>query len=107
MEKIGEQQTDTDNLRLLECAWNVAQWNMGGNECDRDFSAGQTHREIFHAAALGEKFRLSGELETGCVHARLVNRAGHDGIEFTAPSERDRFLQRRSGRASSFKRRLA
>ncbi len=59
--KIGEQQTNADNLRLLECAWNIAQRDMRRNKCDGDFSAGQTHREIFHAAALGEKLSLSRE----------------------------------------------
>ena len=67
---------------------------MRGDERDGDFSAGQQHREVFHAAALGEEFGLSGELEARFVHARFVNRAGHDGIEFAAPRERDGFFQR-------------
>ena len=58
---------------------------MSGDECDRDFSAGQTHREIFYAAALGEKLSLSRKLKASFVHSRLVNRSGHDRVEFTAP----------------------
>ena len=75
---------------------------MRGNKRDRDFSTGQTHREIFDTAALGKKFRLSWELEAHFVHPRFVNRAGYDCIELTAPRECDRFFERRRGGARSF-----
>ena len=57
-------------------------------------AAGQQHREILHAAAGGEKFGLAGKFETDLVHARLVNRAGHDRVDFAARARR-RFFQRR------------
>ena len=55
----------------------------------------RTHGEIFDAAALSEKFRLSRESESDFVHSRLVNRASHDGIELAAAGESDRLLERR------------
>src|SRR6266704_2419568 len=72
-EKIGKQQADTDYLGLFESIGNFAEWNVCCHERDREFSAGQTHCEIFHAAALGEKFGLPGKLKTHFVHPGLVN----------------------------------
>jgi hypothetical protein len=77
------------------------------DERDRDFATGQTHREIFDAATLGKKFRLSWEPEADFVHPRFVNRAGYDRIELTAPGQRDRFFQRGCGGARGFLRWLS
>jgi hypothetical protein len=72
------------------------------NERDRDFSARQTHREIFDATALGKKFRLSGKLEAHFVHPGFVNWAGYDCIELAAPGQGNRFFQGSGGSARSF-----
>ena len=70
--KIREQQTDTDYLRLLECARNLAQRNMRGDERDCDFSAGQAHCEIFDAAALSQKFGLPWEFKADFIYMRAL-----------------------------------
>ena len=75
---------------------------MRSDERDRDRSAGQKHRKILHAAAFREEFRLSGKLEADFVHARLVNRAGDDGIEFAFARKIDSFFQGSSGGARGF-----
>src|SRR6266404_3938456 len=72
-----------------------------------EFSAGQTHCEIFHTAALGEKFRLSGEFKAGCVHPRFVNRTRYDGIEFAPARQRYGFFKCRRCGARGLDRRLA
>jgi hypothetical protein len=92
---------------LLERGRGLAQWKMCCDECDGHFSTSQTHCEIFDAAALGKKFRLSWKLETYFVHPGFVNRAGDDCIELTAPGQGDRFFQRRCGSARSFTRWLS
>ena len=58
------------------------QGHVGGDERDREPSAGKQHGEISHVAARGEELRLAGKLESDFVHVGLVNRAGHDGIDF-------------------------
>src|SRR4029077_17335723 len=73
------------------------------DKCDGHFSTSQTHCEIFDAAALGKKFRLSWKLETHFVHPGFVNRAGYDCIELTAPGQGNCFFQRRRGSARSFR----
>src|SRR5205807_4303822 len=75
---------------------------MRCDECDGHFSTSQTHCEIFDAAALGKKFRLSWKLETHFVHPGLVNWAGYDCGELTASGQGDCFFQRRGGGARSF-----
>ena len=92
---------------MLERPRCLAQWKMSRYERDRNFSPGQTHREIFDAAALGKKFRLSWKLETHFVHPGFVNRTGYDCIKLTAPSQGDRFLQRGGSSARSFARWLS
>ena len=75
---------------------------MSGDKRDGNFSAGKQHGEIFHAAAVGKKFRLSGKLETDLVHARFMDRSGHDGVDCSALRQRDGLFQRRGrGRAVS------
>src|SRR5438093_8681611 len=103
MKKLREQQANTDYLRLLECARNLAQWNVRGNERECEFSAGQTHCEIFDAASLGKKFRLSGEPEANVVHASFVNRPGYNCIELAAPRESNRFFERSRSGTRSFR----
>ena len=90
---------------MFESARNFAQRNMRGHERDRDFPAGQTHREIFHATALGKKFRLPGKLEPRFVHPRFVNGASHDCVNLAAARARDRFFERSRGPARSSNRR--
>ena len=80
---------------------------MRRDERDGEFSASQTHREIFYAAALREKFRLPREPESDFVHPGLVNRPGHDGLELAATGECDRLLERSRGGARSFRCRFA
>ena len=63
VKKIGEQQTNADDLRLLECARNLAQWNMRRNERDSDFSARQTHREILRARSCQIHQRAGSDLQ--------------------------------------------
>jgi GAF domain-containing protein len=79
-QKLCEQQADAHDLRPLEDARDFAQWNVRRDERDREFSACQTHREIFYAAALREKFRLPRKPESDFVHSSFVNRSGHDAI---------------------------
>src|SRR4029453_5094454 len=67
-----------------------------------EFSACQTRREIFCAAALREKFRLPREPESDFIHSGLMNRPGHDGLELAAAGECDRLLERSRGGARSF-----
>lgn len=107
MKKIDKQPADPDNFGLCQGTRNFTQGNMGRHKRDRDFSAGQQHREIFYAAALGKEFGLSREFETGFVHPRFMNRAGHDCIELVASCARDCLFQRSGGRARRFDRRLA
>ena len=92
---------------MLERGRGLAQWKVRRDERDGHFSAGQTHREIFDATALGKKFRLSWKLETHFVHPGFVNRAGYDCIELTAPGQGDRFFQRGGSSARSFTRWLS
>src|ERR1700731_4060896 len=106
MKKVGEQKTDTDNLRLLERAGNFFERNMRGDKGDRHVTAGQQHGEVFHAAALGEKFGLPGKFEANFIHSRLMNWTGNDGREFAAKREGGRFLKGRSRGPSGFRRRL-
>ena len=80
---------------------------MRRDERDGEFSACQTHREIFDAAALREKFRLPRESESDFIHSGLVNRPGHDGLELAAAGECDRLLERSCGGARSFRCRFA
>src|SRR5438477_13103060 len=71
---------------------------MRGDQCDGDFSAGETHREIFDAAALSKKLGLPWELKTDFVHPGFVNRPGYNCIELAPPRECDCFFERsRSG----------
>ena len=74
---------------------------MRGDERDGEAAAGQEHREILHAAAGGEKFRLARKLEADLVHSRLVNRAGHDRVDFAGEGERGGFFERRQGGAGA------
>src|SRR5437773_6999485 len=97
--KIQKQRADSDDLGLLERARDLAQRNVRSDQRDGEVPASQTHREIFHAAALGKEFRLSGESESDLVHPRLVNWPGHDCIELAAAGERDRFFKRGGGGA--------
>jgi hypothetical protein len=87
---------------LLERACCLAQWKVSRDERDGHFSTGQTHCEIFDAAALGKKFRLSWKLEAHFVHPGFVNRAGYDCIEFTAPGKGNCFFQRGGSSARGF-----
>ena len=80
---------------------------MRRDQRDSDFSAGQTHREIFYTAAFGEKFGLPGEFKARLIHARLVNRSCHNSVDFAASRERDRLLKRGCGRSRGFNRWLA
>src|SRR5215467_10865593 len=80
---------------------------MRCNKRDREFISSQTHGEIFYAAALGKKFRLSGEPEANFVHPGFVNWPSHKTIEFAASGECYRLLERRRSGASSFRCRLA
>src|SRR5882757_5033764 len=107
MKEIRKQQSDADNLRLLQRACGLAQWKVRCDKRDRNFSAGQTHGEIFDAATLGKKFRLSWKLEAHLVHPGFVNWAGYDCIELTAPSQRDRFFKAGCGGTRSFRRWLS
>ncbi len=70
-------------------------------------AAGQEHGEIFHPGTGGKKFRLAGKLEADFVHARLVDRSGHDRIQLTGESEAGGFLKRSPGGAGAFRGRLA
>jgi hypothetical protein len=70
---------------------------------DCDFSTGQAHREIFDPAALGEKFGLPWELETGVVHPGFVNRTGYYRIELATPGECDRFFKGSGGGTRRFR----
>src|SRR5204863_6043412 len=97
----------SNDLGSLECAWDVAERNMRGDQCDGDFSTGQTHCEIFHAAAIGKKFRLSAKLEASVVHPSLVNWPGYDGIEFASARQRYGFFKSRRCGARGLNRRLA
>jgi len=92
---------------LQESARGLAQWKVRRDERDGHFSTSQTHCEIFDAAALGKKFRLSWKLETHFVHPGFVNWAGYDCIELTAPSQGDRFLQCGGSSTRSFTRWLS
>src|SRR5205823_4043113 len=105
-QEIGEQQTDSNNLGLLERARNFAQWNVRGDERDSELAAGQTHREIFHPTALREKFRLPGKLKSGFVHPRFVNWSGNNGVDFAASCERDRLFKSCGCGSRCFDRRL-
>ena len=107
VKKIREQHADSHYLRLLEGARDFAQRNVRRHQRDREFSASQTHREIFDAAALGKKFRLSREPESDFVHPRLVNRPGYDRIQLAASGECDSLFERSGGGPRSFRGRLA
>src|SRR5438876_2835842 len=72
---------------------------MRSDQGDCDFSAGQTHREVFHGAALGKKFGLSGKLEPRFVHPRFVNWSGHDPVQLAAPRAGTSFLNAAAGGA--------
>ena len=80
---------------------------MRRHEPNRNFSAGQTHREIFDTAALGKKFGLAWEPETDFVHPGFVNGAGYNCIQLTAAGQRYRFFEGGCGGARSFLRWLA
>src|SRR4029077_4981229 len=73
------------------------------DERNGEFSACQTHREIFYAAALREKFRLPREPEANFIHSGLVDRPGHDGLELAAAGECHSFFERSCGGARSFR----
>ena len=45
--------------------------------------------KFFTPQRVGKKFGLAGKLEADLVHARLVDRAGHDRVDFAAAGERD------------------
>src|SRR5205807_2113820 len=92
LQKFGEQQADADDFALFESARNFRERNVTRDEGDGEFSAGQTHREAFHATALGKKFCLPGKLESRFVHTRFVNWTGHDRVQLAASRTCDRFL---------------
>ena len=72
---------------------------MCGYESDSETRSGQEHGEVLHAAACGEKLGLAGKLESDFIHARLVNRSGHNRIDLMRDRKSDGFLERRLGRA--------
>jgi hypothetical protein len=107
VKEIQEQKTDAYNLRLLQPTLDFAERNVRCHQCDRQLAAGQTHGKIIDAAALGEKFRLAWKFETGFIHARLMNRPGHDCIELAASRDCNRFLERSGRGTRSFSCRFA
>ena len=80
---------------------------MRGDQCDGDFSAGETHREIFDAAALSKKLGLPWELKTNFVHPGFVDRPGYNCIEIAPPRECHCFFERGRGSTRSFCSRLS
>src|SRR5262249_6997898 len=107
VKKVCKQQADAHYLRLLQGARDFAQGNVRCDKRDREPSASQTHREIFYAAALREKFRLSREPESDFVHPGFVDRPGHDCIELATASECNGFFERSRGGARIFGSRFA
>ena len=66
---------------------------MRSHKRDSNFSAGEQHREIFHAATVCKKLCLSLKRKTDFVHPRFVNRAGYYRVDGTTLRERCRFFQ--------------
>ena len=102
LQKLNEQQTDTDDPALFKRARNVAERNVSCNERDGQFAAGQTHRKIFYTAALGEEFGLTREFETSFVHSRFMDWAGDDRVKLSASRARDCFFERGCSGARGF-----
>src|ERR1051325_5516507 len=80
---------------------------MSRDERDRHFSAGQTHREIFHSAALREEFGLPGKLETRLVHSRFVNWPGDNRLNFATSNQGNSFFKCSGSGARGFNGRRA
>ena len=106
-EKVRKQQPNPLNLGFLQSDRNIAQWEMGRDEGNRDLPTGEQHREIVDLASRGKELCLPRELESDFVHARLMNRSCDDGVNGAVQRSFDRFLKGSRGGARRFRRGLA
>jgi hypothetical protein len=100
--KVFEKETDSDDLFAAQRSRHFAQRNVRGDESNGQSPARQQHGEIAHIGAIGEKLSLARKLEADLIHARFVDRAGDNGVDFAAERELDSLFQSVQGGPSRF-----